>query len=82
MYEIEKGVPIPQAATTAGGRPPKYPLAQMEVGDSFFAPVAHKAITSSISSLKRSGSIAATARFTTRVAEVDGRKGVRTWRVR
>jgi len=30
---IEKGIPIPKIKR---GRPPKYPFAEMEVGDSFF----------------------------------------------
>mgnify|MGYP007088038871 CR=1 FL=1 len=36
-YEIEKGVPL-VAGTRGHGAPPKYPFAQMEVGDSFFVP--------------------------------------------
>lgn len=34
MIEIDKNIPVPEAARR--GRPPKYPLAKMEVGDSFF----------------------------------------------
>ena len=33
MIKIEKGIPIPKKGT---GRPTKYPLALMEVGDCFF----------------------------------------------
>lgn len=35
VYKIEKNLPIPPSGT---GRP-KYPLRDMEVGDSFFVPV-------------------------------------------
>ena len=34
MYEIEKNVQIP-VKHTKGGRKPKYPFGEMEVGDSF-----------------------------------------------
>lgn len=34
MIKIEKGVELPDKSS---GRPPKYPFAQLEVGDSFLA---------------------------------------------
>lgn len=37
-FRIEKGVPIPLQQSRGGGRPPKYPLRDMAVGDSFFVP--------------------------------------------
>ena len=36
LFKVEKGFALPQ---DAGGRAPKYPFAQMKVGDSFLAPV-------------------------------------------
>lgn len=36
-YEIVKDKPLPPR-TKAGGRRPKYPLAEMEVGDAFCVP--------------------------------------------
>ena len=36
MFEIEKDVPVTPALV---GRPPKYPFASMEVGDSFAVPM-------------------------------------------
>lgn len=42
--QIEKGVPLPKAASRAG-RPSKYPqLNIMEVGDSFFSKVKYPAL--------------------------------------
>src|SRR5689334_11129034 len=42
-FRIEKGVPIPpsrggSSGRIAGKKPPRYPFADMEVGDSFAAP--------------------------------------------
>jgi len=36
MFQIEKNIPAP--VHMGSGAKPKYPFAQMEVGDSFFAP--------------------------------------------
>lgn len=36
QIHIEKNVPIPEPLPGRGGRPPKYPFREMEVGDSFF----------------------------------------------
>ena len=38
FFEIEKNVPIVNKTNGGGGRPPKYPWEQMEVGDSFYVP--------------------------------------------
>lgn len=37
MFNIEKNIQLPNNTGKPGARP-KYPFAQMEVGDSFFAP--------------------------------------------
>jgi hypothetical protein len=34
VHEIEKGIPIPDKIKAVTGRPRKYPIAEMEVGDS------------------------------------------------
>lgn len=67
MYQIEKDVPVPKAS--------KYPLKEMEVGDSFAAPwhERHK-IAVSCQKLKPK-------RFATRVVFEDGQKVCRVWRV-
>lgn len=44
MYEIEKGVPIPEL-TRRGKSGSKYPFAKMEVGDSFFIDTESSEIT-------------------------------------
>ena len=50
MYQIEPNIPLPLQATT-GQRASKYPLAEMELGDSFLFP-AHqlKSVRSTCSS--------------------------------
>lgn len=68
--KIDKGVPIPNGS----GGYSVYPWAEMEVGDSFFAPVPGL-----------SGSIAGAARkygwkFRTQTTVENGIKGVRVWR--
>jgi len=44
--QIESGIPIP--ARNNGGRPSKYPFAQMRPGDSFFAAVAPATLRSCV----------------------------------
>ena len=72
LYKIEKGIPVP-------GPRGSYPLGQMEVGDSFFVPLADgdKAKRAGI----RSGMYVAAKRLGCRftVRAVDG--GLRVWRV-
>ena len=70
-FKIEKDIPLPDRI--GSGRARKYPFSRMEVGDSFFAPVAGNRIHSAVSQFsKRTG-----MKFT--VKKVDG--GCRVWRL-
>ena len=75
LAKIEKGIPIPANATTGPGTPRKYPLAEMEVGDSFLAPLNRKGSVKSRASLhaRKTG-----RQFCVRVTEA----GVRVWRIK
>ena len=73
--KIEKGVPIPKIKGHA-----KYPWNEMEVGDSFFAPLNGRdfgQFRNSISTSARQHKLGTTKNF--RTATVDG--GVRVWRI-
>ena len=67
-FKIEKAVPVPPKK--GGGRAPKYPYRDLEVGDSFFVPGIKT--TGASDAGKRLG-----LKFTQR--RVDG--GMRVWRV-
>lgn len=71
MIQIDKNVPLPPSGA---GRPPIYPLREMEVGDSFYSAAGKmKAIaTAACKAGKKFG-----RRYAVRA--VDG--GVRVWRV-
>lgn len=70
MYKIEKGIEV---TPMRRGRPRKYPVKEMKVGDSFFVPKANSEFQRYVSRLgKQIG-----GKFISRV--VDG--GVRVWRV-
>jgi hypothetical protein len=75
MIAIDKNVPLPQRTWGGpGGRPPKYPWAEMEVGDSFFV------LNATTDNLSAAGTMAAKRsgrKFTTR--KENG--GVRVWRI-
>lgn len=78
MFKIEKGIALPSSAR---GSDAKYPWADMEVGDSFFAPEAMlKSMRTSIYKQNKKGD----AKFIAREDTVkDGKKeieGVRVWR--
>jgi hypothetical protein len=68
LYQIETGVPLP-----TGGRPIKYPLRDMQVGDSFLIPAEDHKAKSIYQSAKQAG-----VRITTR-AQPDG--SLRVWRL-
>lgn len=73
MIEIQNNVPVP----TLKGRPKKYPLDTMEVGDSFFvATTTRSALGGPITRCRRSKGY----RFTVRVLEENGVRGLRIWR--
>ena len=67
MFKIDKDVPMPNMWQ-------KYPLGDMEIGDSFFLP---RAKTQNISPMLRKYSIRNNKKFSVRA--VDG--GVRVWRI-
>ena len=74
MVKIDKGVPMPPAFHYLRR---KYPLADMEVGDSFFTAGAKTNFFGSYTSRhKKFGK-----KFTTRAVVEDGVTGVRVWRV-
>lgn len=74
---IDKRVPIPKPETR--DRSPKYPWADMKVGDSFFvAGVTQKAINSSAHHQTLHGN----GTYSTRVVVENGVKGVRCWKVK
>ncbi len=74
-YKVEKGIPIPPVAH-AGGRPPRYPFAQLtEAGDSFFIPASEinpKRVRQAAAAYSRRHSVSLSIRA------VDG--GTRVWR--
>lgn len=73
-FKIEKDVPPPPTPTGEL----IYPFAEMEVGDSFFAPgKKQKAVSQSARKYgKRTGT-----RFSSRTTVEDGVQGVRVWRI-
>ena len=70
MYEIEKGIAVTQPRR---GRPSKYPVKEMKVGESFFVPKATSEFQRSVSQLGRRAGVKLSSRV------VDG--GVRVWRI-
>lgn len=76
MYSIEKNVPMP--LNNKAGRPSKYPLSKMKVGDSFLIPFSkNHDCTRSISVPYLSAS-RLKIKITSRVEQ----KGVRVWRIK
>jgi hypothetical protein len=86
MYEIEKDVPAPDDRK---GKIPKYPLRDMEIGDSFFVP-ANSYDQALINSNNISGSAMALRRndlkdrkYSIRTYGKHGEKpGTRCWRIK
>ena len=77
-YKIEKTVPLP--SVIGSGRVVKYPIREMEVGDSFRF-VHDKALRSSI----RASAYQAfrhTRKYTTQTVVEDGKRWFRIWRVK
>jgi hypothetical protein len=70
--KIEKGVPVPEGL---GRRKTKYPWADMEVGDSFWAPGARENVLQTL--FKRQ----APRKFVYAAERHDDVEGVRVWRV-
>ncbi len=77
---VETGVPIPKSrgGGSLRGRAPKWPYADLSVGESFFAEGrAAKSMSGSIAWAQKSLGI----RLSLRCVEENGAKGVRVWRV-
>lgn len=72
IVKIEKGIAIPPKGTT--GRPAKYPIEHMDVGDSFFVTGIKSTGASAIMSRARRGN---SKKFCQRL--MDG--GIRIWRI-
>lgn len=75
-FKIDKGIPLPPRG--ANGPRSRYPLADLEVGDSFFAPVVNGQEPREL--LRRLSGLPAThkpKRFAMRTVE----GGVRVWRI-
>jgi len=77
MFELEKGVPVPK-----GRRGAKYPIPEMEVGDSFFIPTKDRAesarFRNSINGVCRYAKVGSSKEFTLRAVE----GGLRCWRIK
>ena len=70
--KIEKGIPAPEYTTPRQ----KYPFTQMDVGDSFFAPVPAVKLNNASARHKHLGK-----KFTIRAVTENGVAGARCWRV-
>jgi hypothetical protein len=72
MYQIEKGIPVPNL-----GRKRKYPFAEMEIGDSFLVPMGDgKNVNSLRISIRNLARFLAPKRFAISIQE----GGLRVWR--
>jgi hypothetical protein len=77
-FKIESGIPIPPRASGKGGRSgSKYPIRQLQVGESVFIEGKPTKVASAIQSAKKADS---TYAFTSRVVTEDEKVGVRVWR--
>ena len=74
VAHIDRGVPIPTAIK--GCR--KYPWLEMDIGDSFFAPISVGSISQGIVYARSHNS---NLKFTRRTVIENGVKGVRVWRI-
>ena len=72
-YMIDSNIPVPVGKLT--GR--KYPFAEMQVGDSFFAPVSMAKIRNALAHHKMGTGV----RFAVRTVTENGVDGARCWRV-
>ena len=82
MFKIDSGIPMPNAKASAKGSS-KYPLQQMQVGDSFSLPLSkHKNLASLVGSVRAiisRGEETRRMKFAFRAA--DDKSSVRVWRV-
>ena len=77
MIKIDKGIPIPPKISAKS----KYPLSEMEVGDSFFVPGSVSKATSIIHYRKLKGTLGLDTAFVTRAEKRGNETGIRVWRV-
>ena len=79
MYKIDKGIPIPSFSSITA---PKYPWAEMQVGDSFIVRLNGEDkignLQSRLSAGARNAGLKLKRRFITR--SVEDKKAVRCWR--
>lgn len=86
MIQIKKGIPLPKSKTF-GGRPGRYPFADMEVEDCFDIPVKAEEEADAVLRRMRVASASwrkrtnAACSFAVRVMEEDGLALVRVWKV-
>ena len=88
QFMIDEGIPIPPKHGGGSTRQPKYPFAQMEVGDSFAIPLGDKKVKGTYTSAMRLRSAATNFKrrnddntwdFTVRTLVEEGL--VRIWRI-
>lgn len=88
-FQVRRGVPIPPKAAGTSNAEPKYPLGQLEIGDSLFIPGAKKSVQVTLSKTAEKLGIEITTRTTHDYAEYDAEgngvgekvKGIAVWRV-
>jgi hypothetical protein len=79
---IEKGIPIPKGPGRAEKGQSKYPLADMEVGDSFLVTEAKTSgFSGTFDNFRIRHPDKAAWRFSTRTVQHEGQKAIRIWRV-
>ncbi len=77
--QVEKGIPVPPR-TGGGDTTKKYPLSDLEVGDSFFVEGSYEKTKSAQVRASQYGA-AHGLKFTTRSVAENGVLGMRIWRV-
>lgn len=76
MFAIQRNIPLPSRQ----GRPLKYPVDKLTVGDSFFVPMSEgNPSTVTASATKKAKALG--IRLSIRRLEENGEAGVRIWRV-
>lgn len=79
-FKIDKNVPIPSRSKHTVS---KYPFAQLEVGDSFFAPgKKNTGFSGIVQNFYRNHRDKTDCKFSIRTVVEKGVKGVRIWRVK
>ena len=79
VFSIQKGIPVPPARGRLHGS--KYPLAALEIGDSFAAPTANQESGQKLATyICNAANRIAGKKFTTRRLIEDGQHVVRVWR--